>query len=124
LILILKEAKKFEKRWRMHMNVMEHIIERCREVNLFDISHPHLVRVPLEFKVLMAIRVLARGNCADDIAEMSDGHESTINSVFKYFVEKFVFFFTTTMSKYLQGPTLRRQWTHTKKCDHLGRWAQ
>ena len=97
-----KAAKNFRRRWRLPKVVMDHIIERCREVNLFDISHPHLVRVPLEFKVLMAIRVLARGNCADDIAELSDGHESTVNSVFKYFVRKFVYYF---YDEYVKIPT-------------------
>ena len=55
-----KAAKKFERKWRINKPLMEHIIDLCRSVNLWDITHPHLVRVPLEFKVLMAMRVLAR----------------------------------------------------------------
>ena len=38
----------------------------------------------------MALRILGRGNCADDIAEMSYGCESSINLFFKTFVTEFV----------------------------------
>ena len=39
---------KFRQRWRMDKVLMDHIIELCRSVNLWDITHPNLVRVPLE----------------------------------------------------------------------------
>jgi hypothetical protein len=43
-----KVGKFFRQRWRMDKVLMDHIIELCRSVNLWDITHPHLMRVPLE----------------------------------------------------------------------------
>ena len=54
------------------------IVEKCNTGNIFRVKDHSKVKVPTEFKVMMALRVLARGNCADDIAEMSCGYEYNI----------------------------------------------
>jgi len=54
----------------------------------------------------MAMRVLARGNCADDVAERSDWHDSTVLSVSKTFVTKFAHYFYDDYVKIPTGANL------------------
>lgn len=61
------------------------IVEKCHTGNIFRVKDHSKVKVPTEFKVMMALRVLARGNGADDIAEMSNRCESTVLYVFRVF---------------------------------------
>ena len=50
----------------------------------------------------MSLRILARGNCADDIAEMSNGCENTVNYVFRLFC---INFFDTFFNEFVYIPT-------------------
>ena len=45
--------------------------------------------VPIQFKVLIGLRILGRGNVADDIAEMSDIPRSSVSKFFLQFVHGF-----------------------------------
>ena len=45
--------------------------------------------VPIEFKVLIGLRILGRGNVADDIAEMSGIPRSSVSKFFLQFVHGF-----------------------------------
>jgi hypothetical protein len=42
--------------------------------------------IPIEIKCMVALRILGRGSCADDMSEMSGVGESTCNSIFKRFI--------------------------------------
>jgi hypothetical protein len=67
--------------------VFRHIVEKCKEGHVFgDPTETRGVRVPVEYKVLMALRILGRGNCAADIADMSDGKPTSITGFFHRFV--------------------------------------
>lgn len=46
-------------------------------------------RIPLEIKLLICFRLLARGNVVDDIAELSDVKNTAIHVMFKTFVLNF-----------------------------------
>lgn len=46
--------------------------------------------IPIEFKILIALGILGRGNCCDDLNEFSSVGESTCNSIFHKFVKEFV----------------------------------
>jgi hypothetical protein len=83
-----KQAKKFRRRFRVTYSLFVYIVELCRDVNLFNTKTEKL-SIPLEIKVLIGLRMLARGNCADDIEEMSGVKESTIYKIFHTFIEKF-----------------------------------
>jgi len=85
-----KAGKIFRRRFRVPKPVFDIIVQKSKSVNLFGVSRSYLERVPIEFKILMALRILGRGNCADDIAEMSYGCASSINVFFKTFVAEFV----------------------------------
>ena len=98
-------AKLFRRRFRVPFRLFNKlIVPECKRVNLFDTKQENMVRIPLEFKILIALRIIGRGaylacffsillailnliflffyncycflgNVGDDIAEMADGFE-------------------------------------------------
>lgn len=55
--------------------------------------------IPVELKVMICLRILARGNVYDDIAEMSGLGLSTVASIYLQFINNFVKeFFTEFVS--------------------------
>jgi hypothetical protein len=102
-----KEGKEFRQKWRVPKAVANHIVEKCKVLDedgrdLFGIKFHNKARVPIEFKVLIALRILARGNCADDIAEMSNGRSASVYTFFTTFVLEFSRRF---LNDYVQIPT-------------------
>jgi hypothetical protein len=96
-------GKLFRRRFRIPFPVFKDVlVPLCRDANIFGTSVEAYVRVPLEFKILVSLRILGRGNVADDIFEMSKVPESTCNTIFHRFCEKFseVFF-----ADYVKPPT-------------------
>ena len=85
-----RAGKLWIRRFRLPMDVFDMIVEKCNTGNIFRVQDQSKVKVPTEFKVMMALRILGRGNCADDIAEMSNGCESTVQYVFRMFCINFV----------------------------------
>ena len=57
--------------------------------------------VPIEIKILIGLRMLARGNCADDIEEMSGVPMSTVYNILNVFVENFS---TIFLDKFVSFP--------------------
>jgi hypothetical protein len=55
---------------------------------------------------LIGLRILVRGNCADDIEEMSGVKESTVYKIFHTFIEKFVEHFYKKFVYFPQGEEL------------------
>jgi hypothetical protein len=103
-----RQAKNFRRRFRIPLQLFNHIVERSREANLFGGTHPEYDRMPIEFKILMALRILGRRNCADDIAEMSTGYGSSINHFFRTFVEQFSKLFYSDYVHVPEGNDLQR----------------
>jgi len=82
-----KQGKIFRRRFRVPFLLFKNaLIPLCREYNIFGIKNEHACRIPLEFKVLYALRILGRGSCCDDIAEVGIGFESSVNFIFKKFI--------------------------------------
>ena len=85
-----KWGKLFRRRFRVPYSLFNQIlVPKCREANIFAIISEARVRIPLEFKLLMCLRILTRGNVADDIAEMSYGFESSVTAIFHIFCVNF-----------------------------------
>ena len=82
-------AKLFRRRFRVPFPIFKVLVQRCEESNLFGIKCPSKVRVPIEFKVLISLRIMGRGNVCDDIAEMSGVPESTCSVIFHRFCTQF-----------------------------------
>ena len=80
----------------------------CKNGNIFAVTEECKVRVPLEFKILMCLRILSRGNVADDIAELSSGCPSTVNFIFKQFVTAFAKRFLSEFVKIHDGESSER----------------
>ena len=83
-------ARMFRNKFRTPAAVFDLIVEKCREENIFDIVCESKCRVPLEFKVLICLRLLGRGNVADDVSEMSGAGRSTVSYLLKSFCRGFV----------------------------------
>jgi len=114
--LLSYQGKRFKRRFRVPFPIFTNLlVPMCKSVNLFD-DH-YLGYIPIEFKILIALRILARGNCADDIAELSNVGESTINSIFKKFVTNFVKHFLTNWVSFPEGERLQAV---MKAYDRLG----
>ena len=55
------QGKEFRLRFRVPYPIYyEIILPRCREVNLFGVIDQNKVRIPLEFKILIALRILGK----------------------------------------------------------------
>ena len=68
----------FRRRLRVPFPVFKKIVSECKRLNLFNINSESRVRVPTVFKVLISPRILGRGNCFDDISEMSNVLPSSV----------------------------------------------
>jgi hypothetical protein len=81
-------AKKFRRRFRVPYPVFaEILLPQCIEVNIFDTVGTSVI--PLELKILCALRILGRDAVADDCNEMTEIGESTANVIYKTFVTNF-----------------------------------
>ena len=110
------QGKRFKRRFRVPFPIFKNIlVPMCRDVNLFDQSYDG--HIPIEFKILVSLRILARGNCADDISEFSDIGESSVLQIFKIFVSSFVDHFYT---RFVSLPKDERLASVMKAYDRLG----
>ena len=92
---------------RVPKPVANRIVEKCKTLDedvrdLFGVKFHNKARVPIEFKVRIALRILASGDCADDIAEMSNRRNASVCTFFATFVLEFSRRF---LKDYFQIPT-------------------
>lgn len=78
-----REVNEFRRRiaHRMYRVI---IVPLCKDSNVFEMKI--LSRIPIEFKVLVALRKMGRDNDFDPISELSGIGESTCNNIFRKFV--------------------------------------
>ena len=87
-------AKQFRRRFRIPFRFFnEWLVPQCEENNIFGLKRKAdgsvFGIIPLEIKILIALRILGRGNCCDDLNEFTQVGESTCNNYFKQFVKAF-----------------------------------
>jgi hypothetical protein len=100
-------SKLFRLRFRVPFSLFRDIlVPMCREKNIFGAENNHRARVPLEFKILASLRILGRGNCADDISELSQILNSSVTYYFHRFVESFVQHFYAEFVRMPEGEGL------------------
>ena len=63
------------------------LIPLCEEHNVFRVKKRTLI--PVEFRLLIALRILGRGVTADDCNELCGVPLSTCNTIFKTFCKNF-----------------------------------
>jgi len=99
-------GKLFRLRFRMpYLMFRDYLIPLVRRANIF--SSAANVRIPLEIKVLCALRILGRGSYCDDISEMSQVPLSTVNSIFKDFVIGFTSAYFSEFVRFPEGQRRR-----------------
>ena len=85
-----KVGKQFRRRFRVPFPFFrEVLIPVCTTHNIFPSKKQNMVRVPLEFKLLICLRMIGRGLCADDAADMAWAKESTCHALLKSFCRAF-----------------------------------
>lgn len=81
------------------------IVPACREKNIFGIRPTSCI--PIEFKILISLRILGRGNCQDDMFELSKVKESTVGRIFKQFVVNYAAAFFDEIVYFPSGEELQ-----------------
>jgi hypothetical protein len=89
-----REGKEFRRRFRIPAPFfLDWLVPECEKANIFDskvtLDGQLMGHIPIEIKILVSLRILARGNVSDDISEMSKVGLSTCPSIFSQFVLKF-----------------------------------
>lgn len=82
-----RSGKSFRRRFRVPFPLFKQVLlPLCKQHQFFS-SQRHS-RIPVEAKVLSALRILGRDSCADAIAELLQNvvGESSVNIIFKQFV--------------------------------------
>lgn len=83
-------AAKFRRRFRvpfpMFINIL---VPQCKEKNIFELKGRGHFTIPIEFKLLIALRILGRDAVADECEELSFVSESTCHYIFKKFVTNY-----------------------------------
>lgn len=77
--------KKFRNKFRMPCELFrDHFIPKLEEYNVFPSKYQS--RIPVEIKAMIGLRILGRGNCADDISELSGVGCSTVHAIWHQFI--------------------------------------
>jgi hypothetical protein len=93
-------GKNFRRRFRVPFPLFNDVIvPACKSKNVFSNKQSW---ISVEFKVLLCLRILGRGVCADDITELTGIGESTVNQIFHRFCTCFV---SELYEKYVSFPS-------------------
>jgi hypothetical protein len=101
-----RQGKEFRRRFRLPAPFfLDWLVPECLKANIFDAKVTKdgdlMGHIPIEIKILVALRILARGNVSDDISEMSKVGLSTCPNIFSQFVLKFA---TTFRDSFIYMP--------------------
>ena len=99
-------GKKFRRRFRLPYALFQKVKACCIEKGIFKSKHRS--PIPIEFKILISLRILGRGNCCDDLNEFSSVGESTCNTIFHTFVKEFVEHFFVDFVSMPSAETLKQ----------------
>ncbi len=83
-------GKKWITRFRVPFPVYETIVEMCERDNVFEIKRTLIISIPVPFRVLVSLRILAKNHDCDTMCELSLIGASTCHSIFQKFVTNFV----------------------------------
>ena len=93
------EDRLFRKRFRLPYALFLNFVKQAKDKNIFE--EVRCGKIAVEFKIMIGLRILGRDNCADDISEYLNIGESTVNNIFKQFVNGCVKYLYT---KYVYVP--------------------
>jgi hypothetical protein len=107
------EAKIFRKRFRLPYPLFQRFVAECKQANIFE--EINITKITVEFKVLIGLRILGRDNCADDVSELLNIGDSTINSILKKFLSDCVKYFYPKYVYVPDGEELDEIWNVYEK---------
>lgn len=81
-----RQYKMFRQRFRLPPPLFFRLVKKCKELNVFDYIY-ETVKIPLEIKVLICLRILARDHCLDDMEELSSVPKSSVHRIFERFID-------------------------------------
>jgi hypothetical protein len=94
------EAKKFRSRFRLPWILFKKfLLPLCKSVNMFNKERKSYIS--LEIKLLIALRMLGKGNDCDTLEELSGIPKSTVNNIFNQFCDEMT---TNFFTKYVYMP--------------------
>ena len=100
-------GKKFRRRFRVpYIFFKDILVPMCEKANVFEVKRQS--SIPVEYKILVALRMLGRADVADTSAELSHIGETTCSVIFRQFVTNFAREFETTYIKFPEGEELHR----------------
>ena len=106
-----KDGQTFRRRFRVPGHLfLDFLVPECKKVNTFDNKINRfgdlITQIPVEIKILMSLRVLARGNVMNGISEFTSAGPTTVTDTFKTFVVNFYFYFKDAFIYMSEGQNL------------------
>ena len=78
--------KKFIRRFRMPLSTFKNkLVPLIKKYGIF--KQQRQSKIPMEIKIMVGLRILGRGNCMDDISELTGLGETTCNEIFREFID-------------------------------------
>ena len=100
-------GKKWITRFRVPFPVNNQIVQMCKEANVFQVKSER-TSIPVEFKVLISLRILAKNHDSETLNELSLVGASTCNLIFRQFVLNFRNSFFRKIVYVPEGEELRK----------------
>jgi len=82
-------ARQFQRRFRLPYPLFLQLVDDAKEFNIFDLQNPYSTRlkIPIELKCMISLRMLGRDLCCDDMFELSSIPLSTCNKIYRQFIK-------------------------------------
>ena len=96
-------ARQFQRRFRLPYPLFLELVDDAKEFNIFEMNNPYSTRlkIPIELKCMIALRMLGRDLCCDDVFELSYVPLSSCNKFYRQFIKGFA---NKVYSKYVYVP--------------------
>jgi len=96
-------ARQFQRRYRLPYGLFLKLVEDVKEYNIFNLNNPYSknLKIPIELKCMVSLRMLGRDLICDDVFEMSCIPLSTCNKIYRQFIKGFA---EKLYSKYVYIP--------------------
>ena len=82
------------------------LVPMCKEINVFEMKISS--RITIEFKILVALKILGRDYDCDTVSELSAIGESTCNEIFRKFETTFSKYYYPRYVTFPEGDELNR----------------
>jgi len=83
-------ARQFQRRFRLPYPLFLQLVDDAKQFNIFEPTDPYSTRlkIPIELKCMIALRMLERDLCCDDMYYLSSVPINTCNKIYR--LKKFI----------------------------------